>query len=162
LLWMSPEIVSPDLIRALGAVTASCYRKIPGIGPRAVKAGNAGVYALSQINDPLAVGQLALLKVKVKFGSAQKEIGKAFNAAAERAGLPREELEEMSVPTYGLTDVGVCEEQMGEFTARLSVTGTTTTELAWVRADGKTQKGVPASVKEGFKDDLKELQAAAK
>ncbi len=161
-LWMVPELASPDLIRALGAVTASCYRKIPGIGPRAVKAGNAGVYALSQINDPFAVGQLALLKVKVKFGSAQKEIEKAFNAAAERSGLPREELEEMSVPTYGLTDVGVCEETMGEFTARLTITGTTTTELVWVKSDGKTQRAVPAAVKEGFKDDLKELQAAAK
>src|SRR5207244_10834871 len=91
LLWMTPEVVSPDVIRAIGALTVSCYRKIPGVGPRAVKAGNAGVYALSQINDPLAVGQLALLKVKVKFGSAQKEIEKAFSAAAERSGLPRQE-----------------------------------------------------------------------
>src|SRR5205814_1911998 len=130
------------------ALTVSCYRKAPGIGPRATKVGNAGVYALSQINDQLAVGQLALLKVKVKFGTAQKEIEKAFTAAAERSGLPRDELEEMSVPTYGLTDVGVCEETMGEFTARSTVTGTTSTELVWVKGDGKVQRGVPASVKE--------------
>jgi hypothetical protein len=162
LLWMCPELASPDLIRAVGALTLSCYRKIPGVGPRAVKAGNAGVYALSQTNDPFAVGQLALLKVKVKFGTAQKEIEKAFNAAAERSGLPRNEIEEMSVPAYGLTDVGVCEERMGEFTARLTVTGTTSTELVWVKPDGKTQRAVPAAVKESHKDDLKELQAAAK
>jgi hypothetical protein len=162
LVWMAPEVVSTDLIRAVGALTVSCYRKIPGVGPRCVKVGNAGVYALSQVNDQLAVGQLALLKVKVKFGSAQKEIEKAFNAAAERSGLPREELEEMAIPTYGLTDVGICEEPMGEFTARLTVTGTTSTELVWVKADGKIQRAVPASVKESFKDDLKELQASAK
>jgi hypothetical protein len=124
--------------------------------------GNAGVYALSQINDPLAVGQLALLKVKVKFGSTQKEIEKAFTAAAERSGLPREELEEMSVPTYGLTGVGIGEEAMGEYTARLSVTGTTSTELVWVKADGKIQRAVPAAVKESHAEDLKELQSAAK
>jgi hypothetical protein len=162
LVWMAPEVISPDLIRAVSALTVSCYRKIPGVGPRCVKAGNAGVYALSRINDPLAVGQLALLKVKVKFGSAQKEIEKAFNAAAERSGLPREELEEMSVPTYGLNDVGICEEPMGEFTARLTVTGTTNTELVWVKADGKVQRAVPALVKESHKEDLKDLQAAAK
>jgi hypothetical protein len=162
LLWMLPETVSPDLIRAVGAITVSAYRKIPGIGPRAVKVGNAGVYALSRINDPLAVGQLALLKVKVKSGSAQKEIEKAFDAAAERSGLPRDEIEEMSVPTYGLTEVGVGEEPMGDFTARLSVTGTTSTELLWVKPDGKVQRAVPASVKQAHKDDLKELQAAAK
>ena len=60
------------------------------------------------------------------------------------------------------TDIGVCEERMGEFTARLSVTGTTTTELAWVKPDGKTQHAVPAAVKQSHKGDLKELQAAAK
>jgi hypothetical protein len=162
LAWMSTEVVSAEVIRAIGALTVSCYRKIPGVGPRAVKVGNAGVYALSQINDQLAVGQLALLKVKVKFGSAQKEIEKAFTAAAERAGLPRDELEEMSVPTYGLTDIGLCEEQMGEFTARLTVTGTTSTELVWVKTDGKIQRAVPASVKASFKEDLKDLQAGAK
>jgi len=89
LVWMSPEVISPDMVRAIGALTVSCYRKIPGVGPRAVKAGNAGVYALSQVKDPLAIGQLALLKVKVKFGSAQKGdrksihgSGRALRAAA--------------------------------------------------------------------------------
>jgi hypothetical protein len=159
---MSPAVVSPDLIRNLGAQTVSCYRKIPGVGPRAVKVANAGVYALSQIEDPMALGQHALLKVKVKFGTAQKEIEKAFTAAAERSGLSRDEVEEMSVPTYGLTEVGICEEPMGEFTARLIVTGTTSTELVWVKPDGKTQQGIPAAVKSGFKGELKELLAAAK
>jgi hypothetical protein len=162
LLWMCPELASPDLIRSVGALTISCYRKIPGVGPRAVKAGNAGVYALSQINDPLSVGQLALLKVRIKFGTAQKEIEKAFTVAAERSGLARDEIEEMSVPAYGLTAVGVREEKMGEFTARLSVTGTTTTELVWAKQDGKLQRAVPSAVKEHHKEDLKELQGAAK
>ena len=162
LLWLSPQVVSADLIRAIGALIASCYRKIPGVGPRAVKVGNAGIYALSQINDNLAVGQLALLKGKVKLGSVQKEIEKAFNVAADRSGLPRDELEEMAVPTFGLTGMGICEEPMAEFTARLTVTGTNRTELVWVKSDGKTQRAVPASVKASHKEDLKELQAAAK
>lgn len=162
LLWLCPSAASADLIRAVTRVGSSAYRKIRGLGPRAVKVGNAAVYALSQIQDPDAVGQLALLKVKVKFGTAQKEIEKAFSAAAERAGLPRDEIEELSIPSYGLTEVGICEEPMGEFTARLTVTGTTSTELVWVKADGKIQRGVPASVKESHKEDLKDLQAAAK
>jgi hypothetical protein len=61
-----------------------------------------------------------------------------------------------------LTDVGICEEEMGGYKAQLTVTGTTTTELVWIKADGKIQRSVPASVKESCKDDLKELQAAAK
>jgi hypothetical protein len=162
LLWMAPEVATPDLIRTIGHVTTSCYRKIPGVGPRAVKVANAGVYALSQINDPAAVGQLALLKVKVKFGTAQKEIDKAFTAAAERSGLPRDEIEEMSVPTYGLSEVGVCEEKFDEFTARLKVTGTTTTEIEWLKPDGALQRAIPSVVKTAHKNDLKELQSGAK
>ena len=108
------------------------------------------------------VYQLALLKVKVKFGTAQKGIEKALNATAERVGIPRDELEEMAVPAYGLTEVGRCVEQFGEFTAELRVNGTTSVELAWFKADGKPLKSVPAAVKQSHGEDLKELQAGAK
>lgn len=162
LLWLAPEVASPDLIRSIGTLTVSAYRKIPGVGPRAVKVGNGGVYALSQINDPLAVGQLALLKIKIKFGSAQKEIEKAFILAANRAGLPREDLEEMSIPTYGLTAVGANDLRLGDFTARLRVTGTDSTELTWTKPDGKPQSGIPAAVKASYPEELKELQSSAK
>ncbi|HAV65101.1 MAG TPA: hypothetical protein DCY13_22365, partial [Verrucomicrobiales bacterium] len=102
-----------------------------------------------------------MLKARTKFGSALKEIDKAYAFAAAKLGLPVEEIEEMAVPAYGLTEVGVCEEPMGEFTARLTVTGGGT-EIAWVKADGKVQKGVPAAVKKEFAEELKELKAAAK
>jgi hypothetical protein len=108
------------------------------------------------------VGQLALLKVRVKFGTAQKGIEKALNETAARLGLPRDEVEEMAVPAYGLEDVGVRREQFGDFTAELVVSGPATTELRWLNADGKPQKSVPAAVKKDHAEDLKELQAAAK
>ena len=53
------------------------------------------------------VAQLAILKSRVKFGTAQKGIEKALTATAERIGIGREDLEEMAVPTYGLTDIGL-------------------------------------------------------
>lgn len=162
LLWLCPATPTPDLVRAIGKVAHSGYRKIRGLGPRATKVGNAAVYALSEIGTPEAVGQLAMLKARVKFGTALKEIEKAYASTAKKLGLPVEEIEEMAVPTYGLTDVGICEEAMGEFTARLTVTGTDSTELVWLKADGKAQKSVPASVKASHAEELKELQAAAK
>ena len=48
------------------------------------------------------MGQLAMLKVRVRFGTAQKEVEKAFDAAARELQLPREEIEELSVPDCGL------------------------------------------------------------
>ena len=80
----------------------SADRKVPGVGPRAIKVGNAAVYAISEMGSAEAVGHLAMLKVRVRFGTAQKEIEKAFNAAAEALSLPRDQIDEMAVPSYGL------------------------------------------------------------
>ncbi|MFG0285507.1 MAG: DUF4132 domain-containing protein, partial [Phycisphaerales bacterium JB039] len=161
LCWACAQVHSPDLTRALGALAISCYRKVPGIGPRAVRIGNAAVWALGQTPGPEALGQLAMLRIKVKFGGAQKAIEKALDSAAAREGLPREEVEELAVPAYGLTDVGRREERLGEYTAELVIEGAAA-ELRWRKADGKLQKSVPAAVKRDHGDDLKELKAAAK
>src|SRR5574339_673846 len=69
--------------------------------------GTACVYALGAMPGSEGLAQLALLKVKVKFGTAQKGIEKALTAVAERLGLPRDEIEELAVPTYGLEEVGL-------------------------------------------------------
>jgi hypothetical protein len=103
-LWLLPLLERRDGdARLAAAVAFSAYRKVPGVGPRAVKVGNAAVYALSEMVGPEAMGQLAMLKVRVRFGTAQKEVEKAFDAAARELQLPREEIEELSVPDCGLT-----------------------------------------------------------
>ncbi len=163
ILWtlgaMKPDAATA---RAIGIVTTSAYRKVPGVGPRAVKVGNAGVYALSAMGSQDAVAQLAILKARVKFGTAQKMIDKAFSAAAERLGLPRDEIEEMAVPTYGLEEVGLRREAFGDYTAELVVTGVDGVDIRWHKADGKPLKSVPAAVRKEHGDDLKELTQARK
>lgn len=160
LLWMSRVLPRPDgLTRAITAVTLSAYKKVPGVGPRAVKVGNAAVCALSEMGTPDAVGQLAMLKVRVKFGTAQKEIEKAFTTAAEALGLPRDQIEEMGIPSYGLEEVGRRGESFGDYRAELVVNGSDAA-LSWFDAKGKPLKSVPARVKSDHKDELKELQEA--
>ncbi len=96
LLWCVPLLGDRDeLARSVTAVAISAYKKVPGVGPRAVKVGNAAVYSLSELGSRNAVGQLAMLKLRVKFGTAQKEIEKAFDAAATALGLPRDQIEEL-------------------------------------------------------------------
>lgn len=162
LCWIASTIPDPDLARALGRLALSCYRKVPGIGPRAVKIGNAAVYALGHMPGRDALGQLALLRVKVKFGTAQKLLDKALTAAAEREGLPRDEIEELAVPAYGLTEVGLRRETLGDYTAELRLRGMAKPVLGFIKPDGKPQKSVPAAIKESHADDIKELKAAAK
>src|SRR6185312_3039552 len=147
--------------RAVAAVALSAYRKVPGVGPRAIKVGNAAVYALSEMRSPKAVGHLAMLKVRVKFGTAQKAIEKAFNTAAEALSLPRDQIEEMAVPSYGLEAVGLHHEQLGDYRADLIVTGAGA-ELRWFDANGKALKSVPAKVKSDHAEDLKELKQSLK
>ncbi|MGK7890314.1 MAG: DUF4132 domain-containing protein [Leptolyngbyaceae cyanobacterium] len=161
LVWLCADQTDVDLARGLGKLTVSAYRKVPGVGPRCVKLGNACVWALGQMPLEEAIAQLALLKVKVKFGTAQRGIEKALTAAAEREGISREEIEELSVPTYGLAEVGIRREALGDFTAELVITGTTSTELRWIKPDGKPQKSVPKAVKEHQADELKALKQAA-
>jgi hypothetical protein len=124
LLWLIPLLPGhEDLIRLVASVALSAYKKVPGVGPRAVKVGNAAVYCLSQMVSPGAMGQLAMLKVRVRFGTAQKEVEKAFDAAAVELNLPRDQVEEMSVPACGLEDVGMREEVLGRYRAQIAVTG---------------------------------------
>lgn len=161
LVWLAGMIDHNDLTRTLGSVGVSSYKKIPGVGPRATRVGNACVWALGNIGSDIALAQLAMMKVRVKFGTAQIAIGKALKSLADAKGVSTEELEEMSVPSYGLTDVGRLEETMGDFTAVLEVVDQKPV-LGFRKADGTMQKSVPASVTEIHKEDLKEIKGSAK
>lgn len=160
LAWACALAPDAELARALAALAISAYRKLPGIGPRLVKVGNACIWALGQLPSEAALPQLAMLKSRVKFGTAQKLIDKAFTAAAERLGVSRDEIEELATPSFGLTDVGLRRERVGEHSAELRV-DVSSAKLCFVSAQGKLLKGAPAAMKRDHADLLKELKHAA-
>ncbi|AMV38321.1 DUF4132 domain-containing protein [Planctomyces sp. SH-PL62] len=160
LAWCAGLQTDRDLARALAALALSAYRKIPGRGPRLISLGNAVVAALGMMPGMDAVGQLAILKLKIKFIPAQKEAEKALTAAASREGLPREDIDELAVPSYGMEEVGRRVEALGDYTAELVVDGPDA-RLTWSKA-GKPLKSAPAAVKKDHAAEVKELQAAAK
>lgn len=158
MLWMIPLLSNAArMLRIVSTVAVSAYKKVPGVGPRAVKVGNAAVYAMSEIITPEAVGFLAMLKVRVRFGTAQKEIEKAFDAAAAALDLPRDQIEELGAPTCGLDTVGRREEILGDCRAELVVNGSDA-ELRWFDARGKSVKSIPARAKREHAETCKELQ----
>lgn len=162
LCWILSTFNSQDACRAIGSLAGAAYKKVPGEGPQAVKVGNAAVWALGQMESDVALAQLAYLKVRVKYGSAQKLIAKALAEKAKQLGVPEDEVEEMGVPAYGLTGIGLREEQIGEYTARMTVDAKGKSILHWIKPDGKIQKSVPAAIKVEFAADIKELKAAGK
>jgi Domain of unknown function (DUF4132) len=162
LVWLCALQEDKEIARALMTLAVSAYRKVPLVGPRCVRVGNACVWALGEMPGSEGVSQLALLKAKVKTPTTQKGIRKALDAAAKRIGLPSDEIEEMAVPTYGLQEVGTRREELAGFTVELAVTGTAATELRWFKPDGKKQSSVPQAVKEQHAEELKELNQSIK
>lgn len=161
LIWCYSFVPDGRMTQLMATVGLSAYRKIPRVGARAVKVGNACVNAIATQGGNDAVAQLALMKLKVRNGAARNLIETQLQKAATKQGVSRAELEEISVPTYGMQQVGELLESFGDFTAKAKI-GATKVQLTWLKQDGKEQKSVPTAVKADFADDLKELKTNIK
>ncbi len=162
LAWCCSYYNTKAVSRALTALALTSYKKVPGVGPRLVRVGNACLWSLGRMGSENALAQLAILKARVKFRTAHKLIDKALYRVAERCGVTVEELEEMVVPTCGFTEVGIYREELGEHTALIEIIDTSNVELRFIKEDGKQLKSVPAAIKRDFADELKDLQATIK
>ncbi|MFF4348130.1 DUF4132 domain-containing protein [Streptomyces sp. NPDC001530] len=162
LAWLLSLLPShADTARALGALVETSLKKVAGLGPRNPKVANAGVIALSRIDSESALAELARLATRVTYKNTAKLLDGALEGRATALGLSREEIEELAVPAYGLTEVGRAAHQFGEITALIDVQGPRAV-LSWRSAAGKAVKSVPAAVKRDHADELKELKAAVK
>ncbi|HJZ48710.1 MAG TPA: DUF4132 domain-containing protein [Roseiflexaceae bacterium] len=160
LVWLCAEHGDSDVARALTALAVSSYRKLPGIGPRCPRLGNACIWALGQMAGHDGIAQLAVLKVRVRLPGAQKLIETALRGAAERAGLARDDLEELLAPSYGLEEVGLRREALGGVTVDLVVAGSSV-ELRYLRADSRRLASAPRVLREQYGEQFKELAQAA-
>src|SRR5439155_19266281 len=161
LIWCCPLTGDSSLSRMLSDLAAVCFEKLPGRGQRSPKVGNACVYALGELPGVEPVAQLARLRLRVKNRLTQQLIDNALKAAAQHRGISKEELEEIVVPGYGLSEVGLRRESMGDYTVELAISGSNTPELRWFAADGKPQKSAPNKMQREFAENLLELKAAA-
>jgi Domain of unknown function (DUF4132) len=167
LIWAIALQPATDAIaRGCANVIELSLKKLPGTGPRAVKLANAGVFALGRMDSLAAVGQMARLKARVTFKTTLKEIEKALDATAARQGVSKADLEELSVPSYGLERVGKADFEFGKddsisARAELRVVNSSV-RISWFDANGKALKNPPSSLKTDFADDLKELKGSVK
>src|SRR5215213_9670476 len=61
LIWSCANCDGAGIARAVGDATEASFKKITGVGPRSLKLGNAGIYALGAMPGMHAVEQLARL-----------------------------------------------------------------------------------------------------
>ena len=161
LAWLCSKSDDPEIARALTALAVSAYKKIPGSGPRAGKVGNACFWALGNMPGGEGVAQLSILKIKIKTNTAQKLIANALEIAANRTGITAEEIEEMSVPTYGLQEVGLRRDMFDEVSSELRVNGSEV-EQVWTSKNAKRLASAPKALKEKYPEELKEILQAVK
>jgi len=159
--WLCSHLNDSILLQTTAALAERCYKKIPGKGPAAPAIGNACFYSLANSNGLEGVGHLSRLKLKVKQSNTEALIDKYLQEAAKDHGVTVHEVEDMAVDDFDLVD-GKREYRFDDYTAVLEITGIGRTELSWYRPDGKPQKSVPATVKEKYAAELKELKNTAK
>lgn len=167
LLWLLAPIADAGAARGIADLLITAIKKVPGVGPRAVKVANACTWALGEIAAAeapalrdTALAQLARLSVRVTFKTTRKGINAALEKAAEAAGLTREEIEELGIPAFDF-ERGVRVEQFGDAEVRLTVDRHKIL-TTWTNDKGKRVKSPPAAVKRDFKDQLKELKQIIK
>ena len=158
LLWHLTGYSDSATAAAVARFGESCLRKIPMIGAVCHKSANACVKVLASMPGMNAIGQLSRLSTKVKYSTAQRLVLEALEEAAAKQGLSPEELEEITLPTFGLDASGTRSEQLDEVTATVTSAG----GLSFHNADGKVLKSVPESIKSRFADEVKDLKTAAK
>lgn len=158
LAWSAAAGDAAALVPALGDAAERCFKKLPEHGPLSPKIGNACLAALGEIGTPEAIGRLSRLKTRVKHASSRAQVHKTLAKAAEKLGMSAAELEEIGVPTLGLTGIGVRVATVGDLEAEIRLRPATTPELTWQRGNGKRQKTIPAEVKRDHPEALAELK----
>ena len=162
LAWYCSITELESLAAALGDAANASFKKLQMVGSRSVKAGNACVWALAAMPGMNPVAQLQRLREQVKQPSARKQVEEALQAAAKLRGLSDEDLEELSVPHFGLVN-GEARTQLGDWSALLTVRVPGSVDLVWRPNGGdRTQKSVPADVTRDFPDDVKLIKRSVK
>ncbi|MEO3816675.1 DUF4132 domain-containing protein [Plantactinospora sp. B24E8] len=162
LLWVL-EVVgpAPEQVRMLAALVEAMLRRLPGIGPASPKLANAAVGVLGRLDGEDALGQLARLVNRISYRGTLNEINKALAVRAEALGLSRDEIEELAVPDYGLTDVGRHTVRFAAGRAELEIQAGTVT-VTWFTDAGRQVKSPPAAVRRDQPGELAELKAMVK
>ena len=147
---------------AIGDFAVACLRKIKSVGAVSQKIGFACVAALGAMKCDEAVSQLTRLRMKIKYSVAKRLIEKSLQQAADRAGLSREELEDICVPNFGLDASGQLSMAIADAQASVSICDDERVHISWRDAHGKLMKSPPSHLRKAFPKEVRNVGALAK
>lgn len=160
LAWYCSLFADPATASALGDAAGACFKKIPNVGARSTKGGNACVYALGAMPGLHGVAQLQRLRQRIKQSSALKQVDAALEAAARRERMTRDDLDDLAVPTVALVG-GRRRERFGNYAADIVVAATQLVDIQWYGPDGTARKSEPAEVKHQFPEEIRTFKRQA-
>ncbi|WP_299444124.1 DUF4132 domain-containing protein [uncultured Aquimarina sp.] len=153
LVWSMAKFHDSKTLDLVAKLTDRSFKKIPGVGPTAAGVGNACIYVLGNTRGLEGISHLSRLKLKIKQNNTKKLIEKYIETSSEKLGVSTAEVEELSIPDFGLT-LGAKSYMFDEYTLQLTIEGLGKVALSWIKPDGKTQKSVPSFVKDSAKHKL--------
>ncbi len=153
-----PAIIAPLLT---DFALKKCYQTEPGYGIKSEKLGNACLWALSNMPSGAGVPYLARILARVKYPKIRAKIDAALNEAAEKAGVTRAALDELTVPTHDLDGQGQVALDLSGGQAIVALSGNKDVEIRWLSPEGKSLKAPSAAMKED-KEAIKAAKALAK
>lgn len=157
LIWCTPFVNDPSLNNSLEDYAMWAYKKLHGIGAISAKTGTAAMYAFSMLPVKEGVSRISKFRAKIKNQTILKSINKVLRTVAEHHEVGMDEMEELSVPSFNITD-GEIRLPLDNCTAVYSVKDD---ELLFEN-NGKLQKSVPSDIKEKFDKDIKLLKGQIK
>ncbi len=161
LVWSCLEIADREVVRELSRVAEFAYQKESG-RTRSVRIANAAARVLAQIASADSVSELARLKMRVRQRSIRKSIDKALTGAAERLGVPVEEIEERWVPDFGLTEVGLLETEIRGVRTQLKIESSRRVDWIWFLRGAEFQTPIPRWIRESAPAEILALREARK
>ena len=163
LVWTLSKFHDAKTLRLLSKLTERCFKKIPGVGPTAAALGNACIYVLANTKGMDGIGQLTVLKQRIKQTSTKKLIERYINELSYNLGISKSDIEESVVQEFGL-ELGYREEVFEDYKFTIQLERIGKVNSTWVKPDGKIQKTSPSFIKNSktLSNKLKKIKAEVK
>lgn len=152
----SPFAWAAEIVARLAEHAAAPVVK--GGDTRSLLVANACARTLAALEPP-AVEPLARLVHSIKHRGVRKQIERALDEAAERAGISRSRLLETAVEQHGLDESGRRVSSLGEYTAVLAAVAPGRAQLVFENAQGKELRTTPSAIRDRHAGELRRLRA---
>ncbi|HLH22658.1 MAG TPA: DUF4132 domain-containing protein [Chloroflexota bacterium] len=146
LVWCCAQVDDEALAAAVAEAAEGAFKKIPMIGARSTRVGNACLYTLGAMPGPHGAHYLVRLQRQLKQPSARGRLDATLDSAAAQAGVSRDDLEDQAVPTHGLED-GTVRLPVGPYTAAIVVRGARQVDVEWHGPDDAPLAAEPADAR---------------